>query len=79
MTIAKFKVFTGRRDYNGATAATVMIDRNSNLISVRPHRQHRTYELRLEDVAQIIVERIIKAEIKEKKMAKQAKRKGFGR
>lgn len=81
MTIAKFRVYNGARKYNGASAATVTIDRSNNFIAVRPHRQHRTYELRLEDVAQIIVERIIMAEVREKKAAKKAKRIGglFGR
>ena len=77
MTIAKFKVLGSHRAYNGCNEATVTIDRANNFISVRPKRQHRTFELRLEDVAQIIVERICKAEALEKKKAKMAKRKTF--
>ncbi len=81
MTIAKFKVSSGGRAFDGAREATVTIDRGNNLISVRPLRRRRQFEMRLEDVAQIIVERIIKAEFVEKKKAKKAKRKGglFGR
>jgi len=73
MTTAKFKVFSGGKHFDGEAEASVVINRDSNLISVRPKGRHRTYELRLEDIAQIIIERIIKAEVREKKMAKRKK------
>lgn len=74
MSVAKFKINSG--DYNGATSATVIINRDNGLISVRPYRQHRTYELLLSDIAQIIVERVIKAEVHEAKLRKRLKRLG---
>ena len=80
MTIAKFKVFSGGGKYNGASEATVTIDRNNNLVQVRPKRRRKQYEMRLEDLAEIVIWNCIKAEMNEKKKAKLAKRKGlFGR
>lgn len=74
---ATFKVFSGRREYNGRAEATVTIDRGNNLVMVRPKRARRTYEMRLEDLAAIVIWRSIKVELAEKKKAKAAKRKGF--
>lgn len=71
---AHFKLF-GR--FNGATECTVTIDRNNNFIQVRPKRRRKVYEMRLEDVAEMIIWRMVKAEIIEKKKAKAAKRKGL--
>ncbi len=80
MTVAKFKVFGGGGKYNGANEATVTIDRANNLVQVRPKRRRKQYEMRLEDLAEIVVWRCIKAELNEKKKAKKAKRLGlFGR
>lgn len=70
----RFKVFSSRA-YNTKNEATVTIDRGNNLISVRPHRMHKSYEMRLEDVASWIVLRCIKAEIAEAKVAKKKKAK----
>jgi len=77
---AKFKVYSTRA-YNSRSEATVIIDRANNLISVKPFRQRREYQLRLEDVAAIICDRVILAERKEKMAAKKLKRRGglFGR
>lgn len=71
---AHFKVY-GR--FNGKSEATVTIDRGSNLISVRPHRMKKVYQLRLEDVADIIIWRIVKSEAAEKRALQKAKRKKF--
>jgi len=60
---SKFKV-AGR--FDGAPTATVSIDRASGVVSVRPLRRKRTYDLPLAMVAAIIVERIIKAEVNER-------------
>jgi hypothetical protein len=69
--MARFKVY-GR--YNGKTEATVEVDRNTNLISVRPKHFKKAYEMRLEDVAEVIMWRCIKADLAEKKKAKKVKR-----
>ncbi len=70
-------MYGGGGVYNGKNEATVSIDRNNNLVSVRPKHMHKSYELRLEDVAQIIIWRVLKEELQEKKKAKLAKRKKF--
>jgi hypothetical protein len=63
--------------FDGKNEALVTIDRDSNLISVRPKNRHRTYEMRLEDVARIILYNVTKAEIREKKKLKKIRRKGI--
>lgn len=75
MTISRFKVFSGGRKFDGKGEATVMINRDNNLIAVRPARRRRIYELRLEDVAEIIIWRVLRAEMADKKKAKAAARK----
>lgn len=80
MTVARFRVYAAVKVFGKGGGATVTIDRNNNFISVKPLRRHRAYEMRLEDVAQIICERIIMAELMEKKKLKKQKRGGrFGR
>jgi hypothetical protein len=70
---ARFRIY-GR--FNGATAATVEIDRGASVISVRPLRRRRAYELPLSVVAESIMWRIIKAEAQAKiKARKEARRK----
>lgn len=70
MTTSRFKIYGS---FNGKTEATVSINRQNNLVSVRPKHFKKTYELRLEDVAEIIIWRCIKAEMNEKKKAKRKK------
>lgn len=56
------------------TRGTVTIDRDSGIFTVRPHKSRRTYSVALSLVAEIISERVAKAEIriaaKEKKHRK---------
>lgn len=73
MSKSYFKVFGGPRAFNTKSEATVSIDRASGLVVVRPKHFHKTYEMRLEDVAAWIIGRSIKAEILEKKKAKARK------
>jgi len=63
--------------FNGAHEATVTVDRQADLITVRPLRRRKAYELRLADVAEWIMWRVIKAELTEKKKQKMMKRKGI--
>lgn len=65
---AHFKVY-GR--FNGKNEATVTIDRQNNLVSVRPHHFKKTYEMRLEDLASLIIWRVVKSEIADKKKQKR--------
>lgn len=57
---------------------TVEIDRDSNMVSVRAHRQHRTYDMPLDIVASFIVRTVIRAEVADRKAARKAARKARG-
>lgn len=59
MSVSTFKI-DGRLD--GADGGKVMIHRETGLIAVRPRGRHRVYELRLADVAEMIVQRVVIAE-----------------
>ena len=71
---AKFRVF-GRFD-GRAKEATVTIDRLTNLIAVRPLHRRRTYELPLAAIAQMIVYKVVVAELAEKKHRRKNVRRG---
>ena len=76
MGVVRFKVFgTGQNSFNGQLEATVTIDRGNNLVTVRPKRMHKTYTMRLEDLARGIIYKVVVAELQEKKKAKAAKKK----
>ncbi|MFZ5469459.1 MAG: hypothetical protein ACOZIN_08485 [Myxococcota bacterium] len=68
---ARFRVF-GR--FNGAPAATVIVNRASGIITVRPLRRRKVYELPLAFVAELVMWRILKAEAAEKRARRKAKR-----
>ena len=71
----KFRV-AGTFDIGGGwQVATVVIDREHGLFSVRPLRRRREYTLPLAIVAAMVCDRIIKQEVAAKKAAKKAKRK----
>ncbi len=74
MAIARFKTI-GQFDQMYMQQGTVEIDRNANLISVRPKGRRRTYTLPLSSVAEIIVWKVIKAEMVQKKREKANKKK----
>ena len=69
---SKFRV-VARLDSRLAEA-TVTIDRNTQLVSVRPLRRRRTYELPLAWVAEAVYRKVIMTEIAEKKAAKKKNR-----
>jgi hypothetical protein len=60
MTTAKFKI-EGRIDT--ADGATVTIDRNTMVFSVRPKHSRREYSLPLHKVAEIVHSMVVKSEI----------------
>lgn len=66
--LARFKV-TGR--FDGASLATVTVERATGIISVRPLRRRRVYALPLATVAEMILWRIAKADAAEKRRAKK--------
>lgn len=68
---AHFRV-TGRLDSAGPLVpGKVTIDRRAGLFTVRPMRRRRTYELPLSTVAEMVVARIIRAEVFAKRLAKK--------
>lgn len=67
MTTARFRVFWS---FDGTSQGTVEIDRRVGTFTVRAHRRHRAYELPLAFVAQIVAERVIKADVFRKRMEK---------
>lgn len=71
MSKAKFKTY-GR--FDGANTATVTIDRNADLFSVRPLRRKREYTLPLAVIAEMVIWRIVKAEAAEKLAAKKRRK-----
>jgi hypothetical protein len=73
-TKAHFKVYW---HFDKTSEGTVTIDRGADTFSVRPHRRHKSYELPLAFVAQIVAERCIKVEAEEKRAARKAKKRGL--
>ena len=76
MSVARFKVF-GSNMFNGKSEATVEIERESGMLTVRPYHLHKKYELRLADIAKHVIYVSVMAEIREKKALKKMKRKGL--
>jgi hypothetical protein len=75
VSVARFRV-VGRLDLaSRVTSGTVIIDRGAGLFSVRPLRRHRTYTLPLSTVADMVVQKIVAAEVREKRALKAARRK----
>jgi hypothetical protein len=79
MSIAKFKVHGSLDRGGGSRAGTVTIDRSAGTFKVRPLRSRREYVASLSTVADIIVEKIIKAEVREKLKEKKERRKRNGK
>lgn len=71
MTIARFRV-SGR--FNGTTAATVTVNRDTGLVTVRPLRRRRAYELPLAWAAEAVMWQVLKAEAAEKRAARKVRR-----
>jgi hypothetical protein len=67
---AHFRV-VARMDSPVPRPGTVTIDRNAGLFTVRPLRRRRTFELPLSTVADMVVARIIRAEVLERRNAKR--------
>lgn len=76
MSVARFRIEGRLEMASRPTAGTVIIDRTASLFSVRPLRRRRLYTLRLEDVASMVVRSIIASEVREKKAARRARRRG---
>jgi len=77
MSTARFPVF-GFLDRTKATKGTVEIDRDSKMFTVRPHRSQQTYSMPLDVVASMVVRASVAAEVRDKKIEKQAAKKAKG-
>jgi hypothetical protein len=64
----------GRID--AAPAATITIDCQAGLVSVRPLRRRREYTVRLADLAQHIVGSVVRSELADKKRKQHKVRRG---
>lgn len=67
---ARFRVL-GRLDGTRVLEGTVTITRDSGLISVRPLRRRREYVLPLSAVAEMIVARVVRTEVEERRNARR--------
>lgn len=74
MSVARFPVVARLDNAGGNVQGTVLIDRETNMFSVRRHKSHRVYTVPLGMVATMVVERIILNELNDKKKAKKAAR-----
>jgi len=72
MSVARFPVVAHLDGAGGKKKGTVEIDRDTNMLSVRPYRSHRTYDMPLEMVATMVCQRILTNEVMEKQRAKKA-------
>ena len=75
MAKSRFRVVGGPFGKQSVREATVVIDRDRGFFTVRPIRAHRTYELLLVDVAEMVYWSVLKAEMAEAKKAKKARKK----
>lgn len=72
MTVARFKVYW---NFDHTSQGTVSIDRSAGTFNVRAQRRHKSYELPLAFVAQIVAERCIKADVLRLRLEKANKKK----
>jgi len=74
MTVARFPVYSQLDGAGGAQRGAVEIDRQTRMVTVRPHKKRRVYTMSLDMVADMICKRIILNELHEQKKAKKAAR-----
>lgn len=72
MSVSRFPVYSQLDSAGGSQRGTVEIDRETKMLTVRPHRKHRTYTMPLDMVATMVCQRIILNELHEQKKAKKA-------
>ena len=75
MSLAHFRVLAELDHRGRPVVATVTVDRERQLVLVRPLRRRRTYDLPLSAVAEFVYHRVAKAERLEKQKAKKVRRK----
>jgi hypothetical protein len=72
MSVARFPVYSQLDSAGGSQKGTVEIDRETKMVTVRPHKKHRVYTMPLDMVATMICQRIILNELHDEKKAKKA-------
>lgn len=74
MRRSRFSVVGVLDGAGGARKGTVIIERASGIMYVRPYRKRRIYAMPLSMVADMVCRRIILNELHEKRAAKRARR-----
>lgn len=74
MSIAKFTVTAPLDSAGGKKKGTVTIDRNTNIVTVRPHLSRQVYSAKLDDLADLVVKRALMAGFEEVYSPKKAAR-----
>lgn len=75
MSVAKFTVNATLDSAGGKKKGTVSIDRDTNIVTVRPLRSHSVYTAKLEDLADMIVKKALAAGFEQVFEPKKARRK----
>lgn len=76
MSRSRFDVI-GRLDKaGGVTRGTVIIDRTTGILEVRPLRRRKTYQMPLSVVADMVCRTILVADLREKQARKRKKGRG---
>lgn len=75
MSVAKFTVNATLDSAGGKKKGIVAIDRDTNVVSVRPLRSRSVYNAKLDDLADLVVKRALMAGFEEVYEPKKAARK----
>lgn len=59
MSVARFTVTAQLDSAGGKKKGTVTIDRETGVVTVRPHRSHAVYHAKLDEIADMIVKKAI--------------------
>lgn len=78
MARCRFRIL-GRLDLSRPQEGTVTVERGALLFGVRPLRRRREYVLPLATVAEMVVSRVIKAELAERQLLRKASRRSLRR
>jgi hypothetical protein len=71
---ARFHVFARLDDASRAQHGSVTISRATGLVTIRPKRRRKVYELMLSDIASMAVRSILRAEASAKRAVKKSRR-----
>ena len=74
MSAARFKVTAQLDGAGGKKKGIVSIDRDTNIVTVRPHLSRAIYRAKLDDIADLIVKRVLTAGFTEVYSPKRAAR-----